>query len=567
MKKTDIIYFEPAILIDRLPERRGYDMLKKLMKAFPYLLLSLMVSFLLAGLDAVVTKKMLGILDFALKGNIQEVKSQTPSLLAGAVLLVPLGIAEAITGNFYRKRVNLNIKNYYIDKVFGKNIREFQKENNGRYLSAMTNDFNTLETNLIMGIYMVGRAAINFLAGMWLLSTVDYRMILFAILIIAVNLTISFLTSKPMKKNYKERSDLFDGYTSYIKEVLSAFHIVKNYNLQEKVTQDYYQKSEEIQHKGFIIDRMMSFVNASQNFFMNGSFYGILCGIGYLAVIGKITAGGLIVIMEGINRMTFPIFDLAENLPKLFTAGDLIQKIEESLENADSYEETVELKEFESGIEFKQVGFHYEDDEKQILNNINLTLKKNGKYLVVGPSGGGKSTFLRLLRKYVNPTEGEILIDGYNMMDVKKEDYFGLIANIEQQVFLFEDTVRNNITLYKEYSEDEIMKAMKDAGLSDFINGLPEGLDSIIYENGKNISGGERSRIVIARALLSKARILFMDEAFASLDMERAKEIEKTILGLKDITVINVSHVIFQDTKNSYDKVITIKGTSDIMVA
>ncbi len=567
MKKTDIIYFEPAISIDRLPERRGYDMLKKLMKAFSYLLLSLMVSFLLAGLDAVVTKKMLGILDFALKGNIQEVKSQTPSLLAGAVLLVPLGIAEAITGNFYRKRVNLNIKNYYIDKVFGKNIREFQKENNGRYLSAMTNDFNTLETNLIMGIYMVGRAAINFLAGMWLLSTVDYRMILFAILIIAVNLTISFLTSKPMKKNYKERSDLFDGYTSYIKEVLSAFHIVKNYNLQEKVTQDYYQKSEEIQHKGFIIDRMMSFVNASQNFFMNGSFYGILCGIGYLAVIGKITAGGLIVIMEGINRMTFPIFDLAENLPKLFTAGDLIQKIEESLQNADSYEETVELKEFESGIEFKQVGFHYEDDEKQILNNINLTLKKNGKYLVVGPSGGGKSTFLRLLRKYVNPTEGKILIDGYNMMDVKKEDYFGLIANIEQQVFLFEDTVRNNITLYKEYSEDEIMKAMKDAGLSDFINGLPEGLDSIIYENGKNISGGERSRIVIARALLSKARILFMDEAFASLDMERAKEIEKTILGLKDITVINVSHVIFQDTKNSYDKVITIKGTSDIMVA
>lgn len=537
-------------------------MLKKLIKALPYLMLALTISLLLAGLDALVTKKMLSMLDLALKGNIAAVKAQTLSLLGGAILLVPLGVAEAMTGNLYRKKVNLYIKNYYVEKVFGKNIREFQKENNSRYLSSMTNDFNTLETNLIMGIYTVGKGVISFLAGMWLLSTVDYRMILFAVIIIAVNLTISIVTSKPLKKNYKERSDLFDGYTSYIKEVLSAFHIVKNYNLHEKVTEDYYQKSDEIQNKGFIIDRLMSFVNASQNFIMNGSFYGILCGIGYMAVTGRITAGGLIVIMEGINRMTFPIFELAENLPKLFTAGDLINKIEDSLKNKVTYEETVELKDFTEGIQLKEVGFHYEEDDRQILKDINLTLKKNGKYLVVGPSGGGKSTLLRLLRKYVNPTEGTILIDGHNLMDVKKEDYFGLIANIEQQVFLFEDTVRNNITLYKEYKEEEIQKAVKDAGLWEFVRGLPKGLDTVIYDNGRNISGGERSRVVIARALLSKARILFMDEAFASLDMERAREIEKTILGLENITVINVSHVIFKDTKAFYDRVITVKGST-----
>lgn len=537
-------------------------MLKKLLKALPYLLLALTVSLLLAGLDAVVTKKMLGMMDLALKRDIAAVKDQTLSLMAGAILLVPLGIAEALTGNFYRRKVNLYIKNYYVEKVFGKNIREFQKENNGKYLSAMTNDFNTLETNLIMGTYTVGKGIISFLTGMWLLSTVDYRMILFAIVIIAVNLTISVVTSKPLKRNYKERSDLFDGYTSYIKEVLSAFHIVKNYNLQDKVTEDYYHKSDEIQTKGFIIDRMMSFVNASQNLIMNGSFYGILCGIGYMAVTGRISAGGLIVVVEGISRMTFPIFDIAENFPKLFTSGDLINKIEASLKDSYTYEETIELKDFQKEIQLNEVGFHYEEDERQILQSINLTLKKNGKYLVVGPSGGGKSTLLRLLRKYLNPTEGTILIDGYNLMDVKKEDYFGLIANIEQQVFLFEDTVRNNITLYKEYSEEEIQKAVKAAGLSEFVQGLQKGLDTVIYDNGKNISGGERSRVVIARALLSKARILFMDEAFASLDMERAREIEKTILELEDITVINVSHVIFKDTKDAYDSVITVKGTS-----
>ena len=153
------------------------------------------------------------------------------------------------------------------------------------------------------------------------------------------------------------------------------------------------------------------------------------------------------------------------------------------------------------------------------------------------------------------------MLDGKPLNRIKKEDYFSLIANVEQQVFIFEDTLRNNITLYKEYSEKEIQQAIEVAGLSTFVQNLPNGLDTMIYDNGKNISGGERSRIVIARAMLAKASILFMDEAFAALDMERAREIEQTILNLKNITVINVSHVIFKDTKSQYDKVFHVKGT------
>jgi ABC-type multidrug transport system fused ATPase/permease subunit len=223
--------------------------------------------------------------------------------------------------------------------------------------------------------------------------------------------------------------------------------------------------------------------------------------------------------------------------------------------------ETVELPAFQDAIEFNNVEFRYDESEHMILSDINLKIKKNGKYLIVGPSGGGKSTLLKLFRKYFNPTAGKILIDGSDLRDVKRDQYFKLVANIEQQVFIFEDTVKNNITLYKDYSDREIEAALEASGLTDFVKDLSQGLNTIIYDNGKNISGGERSRIVIARALLNKASILFMDEAFASLDMERAREIEKTILGLKDITVINVSHVIFKDTRDLYDRVITVKRT------
>ncbi|HHV58934.1 MAG TPA: ABC transporter ATP-binding protein [Clostridiaceae bacterium] len=537
-------------------------MLKKYIKVLPHLLLAIIVTSLYSIFFGYVTIHMMKLLDLVLAGQMDLMKQEAPGVIIMAALLVPVGVLDTVIKNYYRKNANITLKKYYITKVFQKNIAEFQKENNAKYLSALTNDFNTLELNLIHSIFLVFEGIANFLVGIWLLTTVDSRMIWLALVIIAINLVISMLTTKPSQKAFKERSDLFDNYTSYIKEVLSAFHIVKNYNLQKKVTEDYYHKSEEIQKKGYLIDLMLSFIHSSQNFLIVGSLYGVICGVGYLAVVGKVTTGGLLLIVEGIQRMMFPLYTVSESLPKLFTTADLIKKIEKTLENSNTHPETVDLPEFRQEIEFRNVGFQYEDGEQLILEDINLNFKRNGKYLIVGPSGGGKSTLLRLLRKYFSPTAGEILIDGYNLMDVKREQYYKLIANIEQQVFIFEDTIRNNITLYKDYSEEEINRAIEAAGLDDFIKEQPNGLDTMIYDNGKNISGGERSRIVIARALLSKASILFMDEAFASLDMERAREIEKTILGLDDITVVNVSHVIFNDTKELYDRVITVKKTA-----
>lgn len=537
-------------------------MLRKYKNIVPYLVLALITVAAYSILEGVVMRDMMRLLDYALAGEMDLLTKNAPILLLLAALLVPLGILVAITGSFYKRKASTILKTYYITKVFGKNIAEFQKENNAKYLSAITNDFNTLEQNLISGILIVSNGTAKFLVGVWILSTVDPKMILLALFVIAVQILLSVFTSKPTSKAYKERSDLFDGYTTYIKEILSAFHIVKNYNLQNKVTNDYYEKSEEIQQKGFLIERMLSFIFASQNFVTSLSLYGIICAVGFLVVIGKITVGGLMLVVDGVQRMMWPLLEISENLPKLFTSKSLIQKIEATLRNMDTHEETMELEEFKEEIIFQNVSFHYEDDEtQQILKDVNFSVKKNGKYLIVGPSGGGKSTLLKLFRKYFQPTAGSILIDQKPLWDVKREQYFKLIANIEQQVFLFEDTLRNNITLYKDYSEEEILSAIHASGLTDFLAERSEGLDYMIYDNGKNISGGERSRIVIARALLNKASIIFMDEAFASLDMERAREIEKTILKLEDITVINVSHVIFQDTKDLYDRVLTVKKT------
>lgn len=537
-------------------------MLKRVFKVTPQMIVALAFAALYTFFDGLVYVKMMGLLDFALVGDLNGLKDRIPGLILFASLLIPIGIITALTKGWYRRDGNLFMKSYYVRRVFRKNVSEFQRENTANYISKLTNDCNTLDVNFIDGVYVIGNGLANFAAGMWIIATINPWLILLSVAVTAVNAIISMIMNKPVSKAYRERSDMFDGYTSYIKEVLSAFHIVKNNNLVDKVKNDYYEKSEAIQQKGYIIERMVSFVFASQNFLMNISLYLVLCSLGYLAIQGKISVAGILIVSEGMRRMAWPLMMLSEALPKVFSSKGLSKKISDSLKNSDDYVETEELTDFNEKIEFRDVEFYYEDgDHKPILQEVNFTIHKNGKYLIVGPSGGGKSTLLKLLRKYYTAKEGEIFIDGIPLRDVKKEDYFSMIANVEQQVFIFEDTLRNNITLYKSYTEEEIERALYVSGLSDFVKALPQGLDTMLYDNGKNISGGERSRIVIARAMLAKASILFLDEAFASLDMERAKEIEKTILSLENITVINVSHVIFKDSMEQYDGVFHVKGT------
>lgn len=538
-------------------------MLKRVLRPWPQLILALVC--LAAGtiLDGVVFVKMMSFMDYALAGDMVSLKARIPGFLVEACLLIPIGILGTVTKSMFRKDANLSMKRYYIKGIFQKNISEFQQENTANYISRLTNDCNTLDTNFVSGIFTIFEGVTNFGVAIWILSTVGGDMVVFSLVITVITAGVATWMSRPVSKKVKERSDMFDQYTSYIKEVLSAFHIVKSNNLQEKVTRDYVEKSTQIQKKWYVIQKVFTMINAMQNGIFSIMIYLGLCYLTYLAIHGKITAAGALTVSQGIQRLAWPLMMMSEALPNIFSSKELGKKINDSLKNKKEYNETIPLQQFQDKMELKDVSFGYEDSENHAmtLQNVNMELKKNGKYLIVGPSGGGKSTLLKLLRKYFNATSGEILLDGKPLADIKKKDYFSLIANVEQQVFIFEDTLKNNITLYKEYSDEEIREAVRVAGLANFVDGLPQGLETMIYDNGKNISGGERSRVVIARAMLAKATILFMDEAFAALDMERAKEIEKTILNLSNITVINVSHVIFKDTIDQYDRVFHVKGT------
>jgi ATP-binding cassette, subfamily B, bacterial len=532
-------------------------MLKRL-SYFKYSLHLVALLAILAYLNFEISFTILDLVNEVTSGNMSGFAAYATDLAILLSAQIPLRLLFSFLRGRFIKNTLLKMKTEYIKKVFGKNINEFNKENNAKYISALTNDFNLIEIDYITGILKVLEGITNFLTGVIIIIIISPIILAVGIFVILVSVAISSIATRPVKKKNKERSTLLEEYSAFTKEVLSAFNIIKTNDLETRVFETFKKQSDKVQSKQYQIDKLISFVYALNNVNFGFTVFALLLTVSYLAITGIATIASVVVIIQNTFNIVGPIAELAEALPKIITSNALFEKIDASLKNIEDYKETKSFDGFKKKIELKNVSFSYDND--LVLDDITLSFEKGKKYLVVGPSGGGKSTILRLLRKYFNPAKGTILIDGVNLKDIKKVDYFNKIANIEQQVFLFEDTLKNNLTLYKNYTNQEIMDAIKRAGLEDFLKTHKEGLKYKIVDNGKNVSGGEKSRIAIARGLLNKADIILLDEAFASLDYNKAKEIEDSILALKNVTIINVSHVKIKENLVKYDIIYSVNN-------
>ncbi|MCD4713905.1 MAG: ABC transporter ATP-binding protein/permease [Clostridiales bacterium] len=528
-------------------------MKKAYWKVLPYLAGTIIVAIFALSVEGLLSIKMMKTIDAALGGNRELLLDEVKYLLMITLLVLPFQLLLVFSKAMYKRKAITNLKWYYINEVFYQDISSFHSENAANHISAMTNDVNTIENNYVEGVYEVAYGVASFLVGIAVIAYVNPVILVVGAGFGVLSAVLSSLLGKPVQKHHSQRSILFGNYTVYIKEFLGAFQIIKANNLSSKVKSDFEVKSKAIQDKGYVIDKIFTFISALQNLMMTLLMFGIVGFSVYMALKGEITFGGVILVVNNMEKTMFPLSQIGEWMPKIISTKGLFEKLDQGLKREEHNDEILEVDAFRESFRFESVAFGY--DEKSIFEDVDLEFKKGGKYLLVGPSGGGKSTLLRLFRKYVKPNGGRMLLDGNDIAHIKKASFYKLISNVEQQVFLFEDTLKNNIALHKECTDEALERAIHRAGLDDFVLNHPDGVNRMILDNGKNISGGERSRIAIARGLLQEAQIILLDEAFASLDETVAKEIEMTLLSLKDITVINVSHVIFDETKKKYDQI------------
>lgn len=480
-------------------------------------------------------------------------------VLALSLLFIIIGTLLYVISRFmrisYMRDTILDVRMNAFDRILKYSYKNFSKKSKDVYISNLINDINVFEQNfflrLINTIYQGGVYVISLI----ILFFIDFK---FALGIFAISI-LMFLISKSFEgktiRLQEEVSTNNEKFTTNISNTFNGLEILKLNSIEDKFLYNTLKAIDKVEKKKLYY----TVFTDSQRSFTNILGYGVFIGI-IVYCINLVIQGAsftrLTLMIQLSNACIWPIVQILPWFNELKASAKIYDKITKDDEEKDS--EIIKEKEFkfDSKLEVNNLRFSY--DNKEIFKGASFVIEKGKKYLIKGVSGAGKSTLISILSMVNDDYEGTITLDGINYREINEKSFNDNISFVYQDVFLFEDTIYNNIALYKDMKEETVLKAAIDAGLEDFLNERPLGLQEKLMENGKNLSGGQRQRISIARALAKGADILFVDEATSSLNEELGRAIENTLLSL-DNTVIAISHRYYEGISEKYDYVLEVK--------
>lgn len=477
-------------------------------------------------------------------------------LLLGLLLLA--GLLDWLFLPKFRARAVRQYKEYAFNELTKKGVQAFAGENTSTYISALSNDISAIETNTITVIQGVIQLAFSFIGALALMLFNNPLLTVIAICFSILPVVISILFGNRLAGAEKALSDRKESYLGSVKDALTGFAVIKSFRAESAIRKLHDEKTAEVEKAqvkrgklNVIIVYISSIANAATQFgvfFVSAAF--ALSGMG-------VTAGTVALFVQLMNYLLMPIGEFPKFLANAKASAALIDKLALALnENTESGGETV-APELRKGIVMKDVSFAYEKD-KPVLFDFDMELRPGSCWALVGGSGSGKSTVLNLLMGAWRDYGGSIAYDGREVRDIAPDSLYGAVSIIQQNVFIFNSTIRDNITMFSEFPEDEIERAVRLSGLSELIR--EKGSDCLCGENGSGLSGGERQRISIARALLRKTPVLFVDEATASLDRATSSAVLDSILSLEGFTRLIVTHDLNDAVLRKCDGVIALKN-------
>ena len=453
-------------------------------------------------------------------------------------------------------------KEFIFEKITKKNISAFVGENSSKYISSLTNDIQTIEKGYLFNTFDIVSNIILFTGALVMMFIYSPLLTLIALGLSTIPIICTIFIGGKMAKAEKMVSDQNENYTATIKDTLSGFSVIKAFKVEFEMIKNFKDNIKRLasaQSRKYKMQILMEMSGTAASLIVQ---LGIFIIGAYLAISGKgVTAGTTIIFVQLLNYVLNPIQNVPKALAERKAAKSLIEKIAFELDQNVREDKTVILKELNSGISIKDLSFGYTKD-KEILHGISCEFDLGKKYAIVGTSGSGKSTLLNLLMASNDNYQGNISYDGNEIKDINSDNLYEIESIIQQNVFIFNASIKNNITMFQNFKEEEIQKAIDMSGLRALV--LEKGLDYICGENGSGLSGGEKQRISIARCLLRKTQVLLVDEATAALDKETAYQVSNSILNLDGVTSIVVTHSLEEGLLKQYDEIITLKNGSII---
>ena len=467
-----------------------------------------------------------------------------------------------------------NYKEALFSKLTEKNITSFRSESTSTYLSALTNDSISIETNYLEKEFQFINRVTSFVASLCMMIFYSPLLTLVAVGVTILPLSVSLLTSKKLAAEEVTVSERNKSFTATIGDCLKGFSVVKSFRAEKEIRQLFSKENGKLEKSKFIRRKLQILISTLALFSGMIAQLGVFFAGAYLAVSGKgMTAGTVIMFVNLMNFVIQPVAELPGLLAARRASKALIEKISEALEKSSSAGGNEELGKLEQGISMKNISFSYEDG-KEVLHDVSVDFEAGKSYAIVGGSGSGKSTLLNLLLSGNGGTDysGSILWDNTDLKDVSSDYLFDQVSSIEQNVFVFNSSIMDNITMFRDFPEPEVSAAIDRANLSGLIE--ERGRNYQCGENGSGLSGGEKQRISIARSLLKNSSVLLADEITAALDAQTAFRVSSDILNLTGITRIVVTHDLDENLLRRYDRILVMKdgrlkeqGTFDELMA
>lgn len=534
--------------------------MKIYMKQNKVLLLFTILTSIIASLGYVFMAVLLQkLLDIAVEKNIQQF---IPMVLFSIFYFVMLGIFLYLQ-SLLSKRITCKIIKQIRTDVFkgivSQSMGDFGKRNTADYLSIITNDVKMIEDNFLLPFFEVVQYTVIFISSFVLMIYFDVIVTIVVFVAITLMFLVPSLLGKELEKRQNTLSSQLADFTTKLKDILSGFEIIKSYSMKQYVIQKFDKENSDTIHTKYSVDKLFALNEGLSSFLALMVQIVVLFLSAYFIITERITVGTLLGMVQVSSNLANPLIMIFTNIPKIKS----IQPIIEKLTVLSKYElNEVPKKQsatFNSVVSISNISFAYEK-QNRVLDKINLHIEKGKKYVIVGKSGCGKTTLVKLLAGYYTEYSGKILYDNTDLNMMNENDIVQLSSIIHQNIYMFNESVYDNICLHEDYSKESIDKAVKASGLNDVIEKLPEGLLYEAGENGSNLSGGQKQRIAVARALIRNKPILILDEGTSAIDMQTAYDIENHLLKIEGLTIITITHNLKKELLELYDNIIYMEN-------
>lgn len=487
---------------------------------------------------------------------------------------LPLGQLAWITGGFillcaalmllkyaseprFIEKAMRQYKDFAFQKLTEKSISSFRAESTAAYLSALTNDAASIEADDLSQLLSVITKAVTFFGALAMMLWYSPLMTAIAAGVTVLPLIASLLTGGQLQAAEKRVSDQNRDFTAALSDCLGGFSVVRTFRAEKEIFRLFAESNRALEQEKFSRRRLKALVG------MIGATTGVIAQLGvflagaYLALTGKgLTAGAVILFVNLMNFMIGPVAELPALLAARKAARGLIAKLADALEQDEVQPDGVQIAPLMRQLRLEDVRFSY-DGETEILRGVSAVFDAGKAYAIVGASGSGKSTLLNLLTTPGMAYAGKILLDGTELRTVSPESLYETVSVIQQNVFVFNASIRDNVTMFRSFPPEELAQAVRRAQLEALL--AERGEDYLCGESGSGLSGGEKQRISIARSLLKHASVLLADEATAALDAQTAHQVTDDILSLSGVTRIVVTHTLEQAALRRYDGILVLK--------